>query len=273
MAWAASPSSVIGPVPQLFVSGSRSNSAQRSQRSGAPIKARTSPCHLREDGGELLRPGADAPAVRGPPVIGDGDEIDRAAAAHRIAHHVRVRAEEQPYHRLVEAGRQMLGGDRGAPGGAMAEHRAAAPAEPVAHRGADAVGTDQRVRPVLLGVAAAIGEHGDDAGMDGEFLHRASQPQIDRRLIAHRGQQRGLQIGAVDDDEGRAEAGLRLAAHARLGQLAAAAPINDLEGFRAHGGRCAGGPARRERRGSAWHWRRAERRRRPLPARWRAPAR
>jgi hypothetical protein len=58
----------------------------------------------------------------------------------------------------------------------MAKHRRAPSAEPVAHRGADAVGTDQRVGPVLLGIPAMIGQHGDDSGMDGEFLHRATEP-------------------------------------------------------------------------------------------------
>ncbi len=51
---------------------------------------------------------------------------------------------------------------------------------------------------------------GHGVGFGLEALDRMAEPQIDGGVLAHRGEQGGMQIGAVDDEEGTAEARFRL---------------------------------------------------------------
>jgi len=179
-------------------------------------RARERRPHRRAVTGENFRPLAGrAPPWFAPVVAYDGNDVDKAAPADRIVHEVGPGAEPEIDRRLPQFRHQRVGGSKRAPGGAAGKARLPPMTEAPAHARPQPVGGNQRDAAIFEEMLRGAREDRDAVLLEREILDPGAEIENDTGMGAHRVDQDGLQVAAMDDPVGRAVALLRNRAERR----------------------------------------------------------
>src|SRR5439155_23103950 len=116
---------------------------------------------------DLLARAVLAPARLRKAIAGDRDDVNERTALDRIVHEMRPPSEPQMHRGRAEFFRHGSRRDQRAPGGAVAELRLRAPAEPGAQRRPKAVGADERDALLVRHLWSAPAGHADTVRMRG----------------------------------------------------------------------------------------------------------
>ena len=220
---------------------------------------------------QFLALACGAPAGLRPVVVDDGDDVDEAAALHRIVHQMRVRAEPELHVGRAEFLLDGVRRDERAPGGALAELRRRLP-EPGAQRPTTARRRrSARCRARRRRRRRAGRRRSSPLACRTKSSTRVPSRSVMSGLARTASEQRRLQVGAVDHPIGRAVAALGLGAERDAREPAAARGL-DRDRLAARTRRRAAARRGRARSGCAWRWAKAGCRRRSLPAARPAPA-
>ena len=140
----------------------------------------------------------------------DGDDIDEAAGLDRVVHEVRFAAEPEMHQWLAKFCRHRIGGNKCAPGGAVAKRRR------LLSRKRPATLDQMPSAPISAmprssqHLRAALGEHADAFDVRGEILDVDAEMEFDVEfLLGHIGE-RELQVAAMHRPIGRTVAAFHL---------------------------------------------------------------